>query len=224
MDDFDRYLSSLVGSWELAAVPHPDAVVIRGKGFIAARFPYPVLNNAVLTDLSTLDAVRAVYRGAEYAVWTELADRHLADVMQAGGFRRDVTTRPMLCHLAEAELDDVDSGTVLADVDPDRIAALNGVTTDLVRGVPGLRAYATVGFESGLVVLPVGTDVNVSFVATQPDARRRGLAELVTRTALRDARDRGFVTASLQATPMAESIYARVGFRPVGHWQEWVPA
>jgi ribosomal protein S18 acetylase RimI-like enzyme len=225
VDDFKRYLGSLVGSWELAAVPHPDAVVVRGKGFVAARFPYSILNNAVLLDPAALDAVRDVYAGVdEYAVWSELADRRLAEVLQASGFRRDVTTRPMVCRLADAELDDVDASAVRADVDPDRIAELNGVTAELVRDVPGLRTYTTAGFESGLIVLPVGTDANISFVATRPDARRRGLAGLVTRTALRDARDHGFLTASLQATPMAESIYARVGFRQVGHWQEWVPA
>jgi ribosomal protein S18 acetylase RimI-like enzyme len=230
VDDYKHYLASLVGSWELAAVPHPDAVVVRGDGYIAARFPYPVLNNAVLTDPSALDAIRSVYAGAdEYAVWTELADRRKADLMCASGFRRDVTTRPMLCHLADAELDDAereDAGPrqVLADVNPDGIAELNGVTAELVRGVPGLRAYASSGFESGLIMLPIGTDANISFVATRPEARRRGSAASVTRRALRDARDAGFVTASLQATSMAESMYARVGFRPIGHWQEWVPA
>jgi ribosomal protein S18 acetylase RimI-like enzyme len=224
VNDFRRYFASLVGSWELVAAPHPDAVVLRGEGFAAARFPYPVLNNAILIHPSAMDSIREFYAGIdEYAVWSELADRRLADVLLTSGFRRDITTRPMLCYVADAELADVDSGIVLADIDPDRIADLNGVTAELVRGVPGLRAYATAGFESGLIVLPVGTDANVSFVATRPDARRRGLAELVMRAALRDMRDRGSVTASLQATPMAESIYARVGFRPIGRWQEWVP-
>ncbi len=225
VDDFRRYLVSLVGSWESAAVPHAGAVVARGEGFVAARFPYPVLNNAIVTKPTALDAIRNVYAGVdEYAVWSEFADRHLAEVLATDGFRRDVTTRPMLCHLANADVDDVEAGSVIADVDPGLIATLNGVTAELVTGVPGLRAYATTGFESGLIVIPVGTDANISFVATRPDARRRGLAALVTRTALRDARDRGFVTASLQATPMAEAVYIRVGFRPVGQWQEWLPA
>ena len=225
MDDFRRYFASLVGSWESVAVPHADAVVVRGDGFVAARFPYPVLNNAILTRPTALDAIRNIYAGVdEYAVWSEFADRPLAEILETEGFRRDVTTRPMLCQLANADVDDVDAGSVIADVDPGVIAELNGVTAELVTGVPGLRAYATTGFESGLIVIPVGTDANISFVATRPDARRRGLAALVTRTALRDARARGFVTASLQATPMAESVYTRVGFRPVGHWQEWLPA
>jgi ribosomal protein S18 acetylase RimI-like enzyme len=225
VDDFRRYFASLVGSWESAAVPHADAVVVRGDGFVAARFPYPVLNNAILTKPTALDAIRNVYAGVdEYAVWSEFADRRLAEILETEGFRRDVRSRPMLCHLADTDVVDVDARLVIADVDPGLIAKLNGVTAELVMGVPGLRAYATTGFESGLIVIPVGIDANISFVATRPDARRRGLAALVTRTALRDARDRGFVTASLQATAMAESIYTRVGFRTVGHWQEWVPA
>ena len=71
----------------------------------------------------------------------------------------------MLCYLADARLDDVDSRAVLADVDPGRIADLNGVSAELVRGVPGLRAYATPGFDSGLVVLPIDADANVSMGA-----------------------------------------------------------
>jgi ribosomal protein S18 acetylase RimI-like enzyme len=224
VDDFRRYFASLVGSWEAAAVPHADAVVVRGDGFAAARFPFPVLNNAVLSRPSALPEINDVYAGVDdYAVWSELADRRLAATLEAAGFRRDVTTRPMLCRLADVEMDDVEPGSVLADVDPGVVAELNGVTAELVTGVRGLRAYATPGLECGLIVIRVGTDANVSYVTTRPDARRRGLATLVTRAALRDARAAGFVTASLQATPMAESVYRRVGFHPVGHWQEWVP-
>jgi hypothetical protein len=36
------------------------------------------------------------------------------------------------------------------------------------------------------------------------------------------AHDDGFLTASLQATPMAEALYARIGFTAVGTWEEWV--
>jgi ribosomal protein S18 acetylase RimI-like enzyme len=65
--------------------------------------------------------------------------------------------------------------------------------------------------------------VNVSFVATRPAARGQGLATAVTRAALLDARQRGARTASLQATAMAERLYNRLGFQPVGRWQEWSP-
>jgi predicted GNAT family acetyltransferase len=37
------------------------------------------------------------------------------------------------------------------------------------------------------------------------------------------ARDRGGRTASLQSTPMAERVYAAVGFRDLGRILEYVP-
>src|SRR4028119_1942716 len=65
---------------------------------------------------------------------------------------------------------------VVADVPVEHIAALNNVSEDLLLGVPGVRAFATEGLEAGAVLIEVGRDVNVSFVATRPDCRRRGLA------------------------------------------------
>ena len=118
------------------AVPHPDAVVVRGDCFVASRFPYPVLNNAVILDAPALDAVREVYGAEPYAVWSETTDEEFA---------------------------------------------------------------------------------------TRPDARRRGFGSRVVRAALRDALNDGYLTASLQAMPLAEPMYIRVGFRSVGQWQEWVP-
>ena len=47
-DAFGHYLRSLVASWEGLAAPREDATVTRGAGFVAARFPEPYLNNAVL--------------------------------------------------------------------------------------------------------------------------------------------------------------------------------
>jgi len=67
-----------------------------------------------------------------------------------------------------------------------------------------------------LVLIPVDHDVNASFVATLPDARRRGLASALVRVALVDAREQGFLTARPQATPVAERLYGRLGFKPVG--------
>jgi predicted acetyltransferase len=66
--------------------------------------------------------------------------------------------------------------------------------------------------------------VVVSFVATRVDARGHGLASLVTVTALADARNRGAAVAALQAIPQAERLYQRLGFVPVGSWQEWTSA
>jgi predicted GNAT family acetyltransferase len=40
---------------------------------------------------------------------------------------------------------------------------------------------------------------------------------------LYEARDRGCTTSTLQSTPMAERIYARLGFRDLGRYLELTP-
>jgi GNAT superfamily N-acetyltransferase len=218
---FDRYVTSLAGSWEALVAPHPDAVVVRGDGFVAARCPgHPVFNNAALLRPDALAAALAFFDGTDhYAVWS--ADAAAAAAAAAAGLVRDMTTVPMVCELSAAEPpgDGVHSG-----VSPETVADIAGVDAVLLRDVPGLWTFADAGLESCLVLLPVDTDVNVSFVATRESARRRGLAGRVLRHALAAARAKGFRTASLQSTPMAEGLYRRAGFVPVGHWQEWVPA
>ncbi|MEV4513202.1 GNAT family N-acetyltransferase [Dactylosporangium sp. NPDC049525] len=222
MDAFAGYLASLVGSWEALAAPHADASVVRGEGFVAARFPsHPVLCNAILLDPAALPSIAGGYgAGASYAVWS--ADDATAAALAGAGWRRDETTVPMRCDLRGLR-PDPGAGDVTVDADPGVVAGITGVDEALVRGVPGLRAFASAGRESCAVLIPVGTDVNVSFVATVPGARRRGLARSVLRRALREAAEGGFATASLQSTPMAEPLYAAEGFVPVGAWQEWLP-
>ena len=225
MDDFARYLASLAGSWRALAAPHADAVVVSDDSFVASLHPRSVLNNAIVLDPARLAEVESFYRGVdEYAVWSRDDDAATARALERLGMRRDITTRPMVCRLDDVA--DAPAGTgieIELGVDPARIATLNGVPADLVLGVPGLRAYASADDASGLVIIPVDDDVNVSFVVTRPHARRRGLAGAIVRAALADAHRLGFVTATLQATPAAERLYATVGFRPVARWQEWLP-
>jgi GNAT superfamily N-acetyltransferase len=224
MNAFDRYVESLVGSWRALAAPHHDAVVARDRGFVASRFPrHPVFNNAALLNPASVDQVLEFFRCVEqYAVWS--GDDKTADALQAAGLRRDITTRPMHCRLDALTEATSTAGSVAAiEVEPALIADLNEVSHDLLEGVTGLRAFASEDLRAGLVVIEVGDDANISFVATRPDARRTGLATLVTSAALRRAQANGFSTASLQATPMAERLYGRLGFKPVGLWQEWTP-
>ena len=194
--------------------------------FVAARFPYAVLNNALLWNLAALPRLREVYAGEpSYAVWTEVHDAPAAAALADAGFRREVTTLPMVCRLDKPVDEPLQSwSTVSSDAAPAQIAALNGVPPALLEGVPGLRCYATIDGRSGLVAQDLDDAVVVSFVATVPAARGQGLASMLTRRVLLDARSRAAAVAVLQATPMAERIYQRLGFVPVGQWQEWVPA
>jgi GNAT superfamily N-acetyltransferase len=69
-----------------------------------------------------------------------------------------------------------------------------------------------------------GGDVGIYAVGTAPEFRRRGLARALMLHLLADARHRGARTASLQSTAMGEQLYASLGFRAVGRYEEWVPA
>jgi GNAT superfamily N-acetyltransferase len=64
-------------------------------------------------------------------------------------------------------------------------------------------------------------DAGVYWVATAPEARGRGLAGALMTRAMDDARERGCLTSSLQATAMGAPIYARLGFRDLGAVQMW---
>jgi len=224
MTDFEIYLDSLTASWEALAVPQPGACVIHGDGFVASRFPtQPVLDNGVLLDPHALSALCDVYVDvARWAVWTCAEDT--AAAVRAAGFVEDEVTYPMVARLAELPLSGEAGPPVVAGEDLEVVAELNHVPVDLLVGVHGLRCYATADHSACALLIEVGSDVNVSFVATRTADRRRGYAGAVLRRALADARTDGFTTSSLQATPMAHGVYRRLGYRPVSVWQEWLLA
>src|SRR5215212_9133569 len=66
-----------------------------------------------------------------------------------------------------------------------------------------------------------GDDCGVSFVATVPKARRKGLASQVMRQALTAARQDGCTTTTLQATDVGEKLYTNLGFRHLCLMQLW---
>ena len=66
-------------------------------------------------------------------------------------------------------------------------------------------------------------DCGIYNMSTLEAARRRGLGTALTARHVHDAADRGCSTASLQSTPMAERVYAAVGFRDLGRFLEYVP-
>jgi GNAT superfamily N-acetyltransferase len=75
------------------------------------------------------------------------------------------------------------------------------------------------------VVLHLGHDgiAGIYGVATKPEARGLGMATTLTLQALHEARDEGYERAILHSTPMAQSLYARIGFRPVSPFRIYAP-
>jgi GNAT superfamily N-acetyltransferase len=90
-------------------------------------------------------------------------------------------------------------------------SVLLGFRADLPGGQPA--AVATALLHDG--------DCGVSFVATIPEARRRGFATVVMHQALTRARERGCTTTTLQATDAGERLYVRLGYRRLCMMQLW---
>jgi ribosomal protein S18 acetylase RimI-like enzyme len=173
------------------------------------------------------------YRSAgvdRYAVWAHGSDEGMQAELAARGYTLDISTRAM-----GMSLDDVP-----APVPDARIERLEGWDEYLEYlwsvGVPeGLLSQADPGEFHVLVGRLAGENVATAIafdhegdcgiynMSTLESFRRRGLGTALTARHVNDAAERGCSTASLQSTPMAERVYAAVGFGDLGQFLEYVP-
>jgi GNAT superfamily N-acetyltransferase len=233
-----RAETTLLACWDEYARGAPGAVVHRLPGVAAAVFPAgperSVYNNAVLARRlaapareAALDAMEAAYeRGGveDFAAWVHESDRPMRAALERRGYAVAETTRAMSMSLDRLSVPrpEVDLGTPAWE---DYLR-----TFDLPAGLLAGADHTAFGLG---VVRRAGQDATASLtydfrgdrgiynVATVPRHRRVGLATALTAWQLHDARDRGLLTASLQATPMAERMYAGVGFRDLGRIVEY---
>ena len=199
--------------------------VVVGDGYVAARFSAePILENALFFDPARLSEVQAVYCGVErYAIWT--SDAETANAAAEAGFVRDEVTVAMVCPLPLGAWPEPDPPTAVERTDVDTIADLNQVSVGILRGVPGARAYATAEAASGALLIEVGTDVNVSFVATRPDAApprsrhrrpapRADRGQRTTASRAPACRRRRWRCSSIATSGSARWVSGRSGCRP----------
>jgi ribosomal protein S18 acetylase RimI-like enzyme len=78
------------------------------------------------------------------------------------------------------------------------------------------RRDSTGHLVAAAVLLDVGGDCSVQYVATRPDAQRLGHGAALLSDALAQARLRGCITTSLQSSPAGLRLYRRLGYRMVG--------
>jgi GNAT superfamily N-acetyltransferase len=235
---FDRSVATLVQSWIYLATGSPGAVVVETADAAIATFVHSpdreFLNNTVLrrgigNPGKILDAVESAYgiRGIErYAVWVHESEGDVARAIESRGYVYDSSTRTMAM-----EIDD------LAEVDTSKLDLVEASLAEFwsVDGLDGLvpelsadRAHIYVSRFQGenatmLLAFDHDGDCGIYMVGTLPAARCEGLAIALSAHAVLEAKQRGCTTVSLQSTPMAESIYAKVGFRDLGRFDEYVP-
>ena len=129
------------------------------------------------------------------------------------------------------EIDElVEADTSILDLaEPDlaefwRVAEVPGLAPELDPEGAHFNASRLAGEPvATLMAFDHDRDCGIYIVGTAPAARRRGIATALSSHAVVAARERGCRTASLQATPMAVGVYASIGFRELGRFDEYVP-
>jgi GNAT superfamily N-acetyltransferase len=242
---YDRAVATLLASWDAIAAGSAGAEVQRLWAVAAAVFPEEpersIYNNAVLErglgsaeGAAALEAMEGAYAAAgiaRFAAWVHESDADMQSELGARGYEIAESTRVMGLSLDELPPEP----TVAAEIVPANWATYldhlhgYGLPEILLTGVDPDAFHVLAASLDGEVVATAlafdhAGDCGIFNTSTYEQARRGGLATVLTARHLREAAERGCETATLQSTPMAEQVYASVGFRDLGRFHEYAPA
>jgi GNAT superfamily N-acetyltransferase len=235
---YRRGIDTAVTCWERFARSTRGATVHRLRHADVAVFPNgpesTIYNNAVVSSglahkeqeltLAALEHLYAAAAVSDYAVWVHETDDATRDALELRGYHIATSTRAMGMERAEfrgaapeiqvASSDWREHKRILG-VDPDLLRLLDVSNFGLLVATSGGEGVATgLSFDHG-------DNCGIFNVATVESARRRGIGAAVTARLVRDAWSRGCETVTLQATPIAEHVYASIGFRDLGRIVEY---
>jgi GNAT superfamily N-acetyltransferase len=242
--DFDLYLrgtATLIASWEEYARAARSAAVVRAPGVAIAIFPSEpersLYNNSLFERYlappqraDAIDAMEAAYAQAgiaRFAAWVHETDVAMRGDLERRRYTVAESTLAMGMTLAEVRLRrptvEVTTGdwyehVRVGELPPQLLSAGDHAAFHVVVARLGEENAATA------MAFDLDGDCGVYDVGTLEHARRRGLGTAVTLALLYDAADRGCRTASLQSSPMAERLYAGIGFRDLGRIVEYAPS
>jgi ribosomal protein S18 acetylase RimI-like enzyme len=215
--------------------------VLEAEGLVASVVP-----NA--PESPTLNAAVALEPDAAVAALPRLGDRYAEANVRRWGMWLDASATAAARALTTAGMVVTSASPGMgAVIDELEIAPADAQNADLATvGQVNDRAYGNYDgrLERTLAPLPNGllkayradldgaaaavamalhhnSDCGVSFVATVPRARRRGLATIVMRQVLAEAREHGLTSTTLQATDIGERLYTNLGYRRLCVMQLW---
>jgi GNAT superfamily N-acetyltransferase len=187
--------------------------------------------------VSQIDRIADEYDEAgikAWTVWVPEEQRGVAARLERKGHKLDATPRDMAMSLADLREPEPDPELAIREEeDYALMARLNEIAYGYPEGdfravaeakMPGLRIYfgdldgetvATLG------IWPHGSDAVVIWVATVPEARGRGISGRLLAHSLRDAREAGLETTTLQATKLGMPVYEKLGYRDFGAQHMW---
>jgi len=114
-------------------------------------------------------------------------------------------------------------------IEQDAIMHLYAVNEQLRVGTPQALARLWAAYDDGVMVSKTalhftpGT-AGIYGVATRPEARGRGLAAHLVLWSLHEARAAGYTTSVLHSSPMAVSLYRRMGFESIAPFTVYASA
>jgi ribosomal protein S18 acetylase RimI-like enzyme len=220
-----------------------QGAVIERPGVVASVVPAapdsPTLNAAVALDPE--EATRHLAEIAErwrdarirrWGFWVDGAATSTTRALRSAGLTLTASSPGMGAALEDLYIPSMNGQVPQTDL------KTVGRVNDLAYGNPDQRLERTLtplprgmlrGFKTEFQGVPAAValamhhdeDCGVSFVATAPEARRRGLASMVMRGTLADAQAHGCTTTTLQATDVGERLYDSLGFRRLCDMQLW---
>lgn len=222
----------------------PDSLLVRRDGLLASLTPASpqrsLFNSVYYEDRVALadevEGLAATYDShgiAAWTVWVPDEDRETARLLADRGHMLDAAPRAMAMRLAELGPEPpAPDGIEPRACDPATAADLNdrayGYGPDGFRaGLAGETSIRWHGAYAGeeaigcIGTIEIGDDCCVTGVATPPEHRGGGVASWLLWRALAAARDRGLLTASLQATRVGAPLYERLGFADFGFVEMW---
>jgi len=233
-----RYYASLVGAPETRLHRGDDGV----QALITPGAPgVSFLNGVVYEDgpalVAALDELDAMYVEAgvkAWTVWVHHDDDDTGPACEARGHKLDGTPALMVGEIAELDLAPRRDVEIRTEPDWFTLGDLNGVAYGGPRGAMGPLMvgvdptdYKTaIAYRDGVALACTAgqiTDGNceILFVATDPDARRQGLAGECMVSVLRQALEAGATTTTLESSALGEPVYVRMGYRTIGRMTMW---
>ena len=221
-----------------------QGAVIERPGVVASVVPAapesPTLNAAVALDAEqaaqALPEIAEAWRDARIArwgVWLDGRAKRVARALQKAGLSLTASSPGMGADLQDIFIPGNLNGRVpkadLTTVGQINDLAYGNSDGRLERTLTPLPRGALTGYRVDLNGLPAAAalamyhqqDCGVSFVATIPEARRRGLGSLVMHGVLQEALDRGCTSTTLQATEAGRRLYDSLGYHWLCDMQLW---
>ncbi len=226
----------------------PGSRLVERAGVLAAIVPgspeRSLFNSIARTDhaalLAAYDELAAAYAAAgvrAFTIWLDPDDPADRAALIARGHVLDARPQAMAAPLPDVTIPEVGDLDWRETRDWSLVSRINdaayGFPPPGFAGVDGVIAppwyayVARLGADDVGCLMCVDADVDgtldcgISAVATLPAAQGARIAPRLLGLALAQARARGCVTTSLQATTRGRPVYERMGYRPLGAMEMW---